>query len=321
MFFDREEEIERLLEDISYEPNMVTFVYGPINSGKTTLIQEFLKRTSEKYVGFYINFRKTPVANYEEFSRVLFSFDSRIKMIKDVISILGKVNPWIPIPREVLNDILRDKEPINAFSYLREVLEEIRSSGKMPILVFDELQVIKDLKVNGSLIYQLFNFLIHLSKEAHLAHVFAVTSDFLFISEIFGNAKLSGRASYFPVYDLPEEKAIEFLLRLNLSEEESRLVVEYFGGKPSYLVEAPKHRKHLREWCERELTLRAREIRRFKSNLLLEFMDEEEVEVEELSEEAINLVNANILFYDPLRGTLRPQGKLELLAIRKVIKG
>ncbi|RLF87453.1 ATP-binding protein, partial [Thermococci archaeon] len=36
------------------------------------------------------------------------------------------------------------------------------------IIVFDELQVLKDLKVNGPLIYELFNFFVHLTKELHL---------------------------------------------------------------------------------------------------------------------------------------------------------
>ncbi|MFA4639422.1 ATP-binding protein [Pyrococcus kukulkanii] len=35
MFFNREKEIDELLRIMRGEPNVVTFVYGPINSGKT----------------------------------------------------------------------------------------------------------------------------------------------------------------------------------------------------------------------------------------------------------------------------------------------
>ncbi|MFA4669841.1 ATP-binding protein [Pyrococcus kukulkanii] len=321
MFIDREEELGELLKLIRFEPNVINFVYGPMNSGKTALMLEFLKRLPQDHVGFYVNFRATPVSSYEEFSRVLFSteYGGIKKTIKEIVKGLAKINTGIPIPQEILEVILKEKEPINAFSYLKDLMLEIIESGKRPVLVFDEIQVIKDLKVDDPLIYQLFNFLIHLTKEIHLAHVFVVTSDSLFIGEVYGNAKLTGRAEYFPVYDLSREASMELLRTLGVSGEEAELLWEYFGGKPGYLIEGAKRKGKVREWCELKLRLRIREIRKFKDYKILDkFLEREEVEVEELGGEEKELIKENVLFYDPLKGTLSPQGRLELLAIRSL---
>jgi len=50
VFFNRDRELEKLLKLISTEPNLITFVYGPINSGKTALMMEFIERLPENYV-------------------------------------------------------------------------------------------------------------------------------------------------------------------------------------------------------------------------------------------------------------------------------
>ncbi|CUX77335.1 ATP-binding protein [Thermococcus chitonophagus] len=47
--------------------------------------------------------------------------------------------------------------------------------------------------LDGSLIYELFNIFIHITKESHLAHVFVVTSDSLFVQKIWrGNVTRKG---------------------------------------------------------------------------------------------------------------------------------
>jgi AAA+ ATPase superfamily predicted ATPase len=59
------------------------------------------------------------------------------------------------------------------FRYITKVLMEIKKEGKQPILIIDELQKIGDLKLNGFLIYELFNYFVSLTKHKHLYHVFA----------------------------------------------------------------------------------------------------------------------------------------------------
>ncbi|WP_372842765.1 hypothetical protein [Pyrococcus kukulkanii] len=53
--------------------------------------------------------------------------------------------------------------------------------------------------------------------------------------------------------------------------------------------------------------------------MLKEFKDKEEVTVEEIDEEIEYLVENNILFFDPVRGILKPQSRLDLLAIREIV--
>ncbi|WP_335343156.1 hypothetical protein [Pyrococcus kukulkanii] len=79
----------------------------------------------------------------------------------------------------------------------------------------------------------------------------------------------------------------------------------------------------MREFCASQLSLRKRQIkeiikgRNFK--ILKEFKDKEEVTVEEIDEEIEYLVENNILFFDPVRGILKPQSRLDLLAIREIV--
>ncbi|WP_456418890.1 ATP-binding protein, partial [Methanocaldococcus infernus] len=39
-FFNREKEIREILSILEFEPNFIYFIYGPLNSGKTALINE-----------------------------------------------------------------------------------------------------------------------------------------------------------------------------------------------------------------------------------------------------------------------------------------
>ena len=46
-FFDREKEIYKIISILEGEPNFIYFVYGPINSGKTALINEVINNWIE----------------------------------------------------------------------------------------------------------------------------------------------------------------------------------------------------------------------------------------------------------------------------------
>ncbi|CAB49548.1 ATP-binding protein [Pyrococcus abyssi] len=332
MFFDREKELSKLLKIIESEPSLITFIYGPINSGKTALIQEFIRKMPDHYVAFYINLRATPITKYEDFIDILFSieFENPIKNLKEALSLVisaGKEILGIPIPNDFLKQILSENKPKNAFLYITKLLTEVKRRGKRPILILDELQVIGDLRINGPLIYEIFNFFIHLTKEAHLSHVFTITSDSLFMERIYSEAMLQGRADYFLVDDFDEKTALNFLKSQGLTEEEANLALEYFGGKPPYLIEAIKHREELEDYCKKALAMRTRQVYSFAYGkrriikLLTEFKNKEEVpftgKVTRTLEEA---VKANILFVDPLNGIIKPQGRLELLAIREALR-
>ncbi|HIE31835.1 MAG TPA: ATP-binding protein, partial [Methanosarcinales archaeon] len=217
-FHNRENEMKEIRAILDSRPTLITFIYGPINSGKTELIGHMTSEMPDEYVVFYINLRTKFLASYDEFIESLFEMEmeseetkkKRKETLAELVSSVTKV-AGIPITREFLDYVFKDKKPKNAFSYIIKLFEEVKASGKQPVLILDELQKIGDVNVNGPLIYELFNFFIDLTKEKHLAHVFVATSDSLFIEQIYNEAMLQGRCRYLLVDDFDEATTAAFL--------------------------------------------------------------------------------------------------------------
>ncbi|OQX19868.1 MAG: hypothetical protein BWK75_05265, partial [Candidatus Altiarchaeales archaeon A3] len=74
-FFDREKEKEEILNVLKGKPQFINFIYGPINSGKTTLITNLIEEMPDNYVVFYINLRRKLITKYGDFIRVLFTIE------------------------------------------------------------------------------------------------------------------------------------------------------------------------------------------------------------------------------------------------------
>ena len=172
---------------------------GSINSGKTELIQYLIKTLPKDFVVFYINLRHVYVSKAEDFLKILFDVRGKrvnVKTIakeimetyvpREVVTPLGR----FPIPKNVFKELFKEKAIENVFVYPENLLNEI-AKKKTPILIIDELQKIGDVKIDGLLIYELFNFFIGLTKEAHLTHVFAITSDSLFIEKVFNEGNVT----------------------------------------------------------------------------------------------------------------------------------
>ena len=338
-FHNREKEIKAISNILDTEPTLITFIYGPINSGKTELINNLIKQLPEEYVSFYINLRTKLLASYDEFVESLFEMEleetSRKETLKELVSSVTKA-AGIPITREFLDYVFKDKKPKNAFSYIIKLFEAVKSTGKQPVLILDELQKIGDVKVNGLLIYELFNFFIDLTKEKHLAHVFVVTSDSLFIERVYSEAMLEGRCRYLLVDDFDYEVTTTFLEGHDFTDDEKAIALEYCGGKPGYLVElentkfgtgniAEKAEEMLEVEISRLIFLLARNKEK-KSNILDMlgiFAPVEEVKyTDSMDLDLLTfLVKQNILFLDPVKRTIKPQSRLNLLAINAVRTG
>ena len=189
--------------------------------------------------------------------------------------------------------------------------------------------------MNGALIYELFNFFIDLTKEKHLAHVFAVTSDSLFIEHVYSEAMLEGRSEYLLVDDFDYETTSMFLSKYGIDDEEREMVWEYCGGKPVHLIRlintklsggnvVKKAERMLEEEVSRIIFMLARNKEKKSDivDMLSIFASDEEIKYSD----GINLdimsflVAQNILFLDPVRRTIKPQSRLNLSAIREVMR-
>jgi len=340
-FHDREREIDEIKRILSFRPDSIYFVYGPINSGKSSLMDEVVKRLPEDYVVFFIDLRAQIVSNVEDFYDVLFSYEvgltRRITKFSDVISYLissaVKYFFGFPLPEKLVGKVLQKNKPKNAFTYIFTILRELNAKGKKPVIVMDELQTIGDLKIDGPLIYQLFNFFVTITKRHHLSHVFAITSDSLFLEKVYNEAMLHGRCDYLLVDDFDYDTTVEFLRKYGFNEDEVELTWNHFGGKPVYLVKAIKNKHRLKEFCEEVLEDRFSSILyRFKAlkrenenvfqrviTLLKQFEKSETAKCDEISDEVVWTVKNNILFLDPRKRLLKPQSRLDLLAIRKLL--
>ncbi|MCD6206584.1 MAG: ATP-binding protein [Methanosarcinales archaeon] len=347
-FHNREKETKEIMNILDSEPSLITFVYGPINSGKTTMISHLIKELPEEYAPFYVNLRGRFIADYEDFLNVLFEIDEEdgggnvVEYAKLALKDIGAVS-GIPIPINLFEKIFEKKDKSkDMFRYIEQFFVEV-SKTRTPILIIDELQVIGDLKIDGFLIYKLFNFFIRLTKELHLAHVFVITSDSLFIEHVYSEAMLEGRCRYLLVDDFDRETTSTFLGEHGFTDDEGALAWECCGGKPVYLLELIRADNRGRE-IEKLHRMRAGELKTFLKTLkelgdkitvkeecydisyenivcaLKMFPDEEEIDMWSIDEISKHyLVRNNILFLDPDRGIIKPQSRLNLLAIREVM--
>ena len=352
-FHDREQETKEIMDILDAEPSLITFIYGPINSGKTALINHLVDRLPDDYKVFYINLRGRFISNYGDFIKVLFDVEhvARYERIKEFLKPIAAVPPesynGIPIPKDTFLKLFKEKEIEDVFVYIETVLRVFYESGRVPVLVIDELQVIGDMKIDGHLIYKLFNFFVRLTKELHLAHVFVVTSDSLFLEQVYSEAMLSGRCEYLRVDDFDYEQTMAFLDGYGFDRQEKEITWQGVGGKPVSLVKlinAKVSGKNVEDVISSMFTLRTGEIAtRLKIvkelgdemvigdkhfdvhhgklvSTLKMFASRDEVGADEIDEISKRyLVKENILFVDPLTKMIKPQSQLDLLAVRDVM--
>ena len=347
-FHNREKETKEIMDILDAEPSLITFVYGPINSGKTTMISHLIKELPEDYAPFYINLRGRFMTDYEDFLNVLFEIDESdgvgnvAEYAKSALKDLGAVS-GIPIPINLFEKIFEKKDKSkDMFRYIERFFVEI-SKTRTPILIIDELQVVGDIKIDGLLMYKLFNFFIRLTKELHLCHVFAVSSDSLFIEEVYSEAMLSGRCRYIMVDDFDRDTTLDFFDKCGFDDTNKELAWNYCGGKPVCLVELTRV-EEVEKMVTKMLKVRISQISELL-NSLRAYGEEIEFRgglhevvydnvVEELSKlkenvdcayghitpEISYLVRNNIIFVDPSENVMRAQSKLDLLALREVLE-
>ena len=348
-FYNREKEIEEMKAVLSGEPNLVYFVYGPINSGKTALLMKVFEELSEEYVVFYFNFRGLNIQDVDDLIKVLFEVEygkgkeAISEIVKEIVrkgvNFIEEVK-GIPIPERLFDYLFGErKRSEDVFRYLEQLFRELVKNGKRPVFVFDEMQTVKRI-INASgkpLIEGLFNFFVRLTKETHLCHSLCATSDCLFIEDIYSNARLEGRAKYILVDDLGKEEA--FRVYEGFRFEERELVWDYIGGKLGDMIILYEWKKQryreqaaLREmlknvvgkmkWLFRLIEEGEKgdvSLEEVKNTLKL-FKENEVINEEEIKGKVLKfLIEENILFYNPVEGTVRPQSRLIQRAIRELV--
>jgi len=338
-FHDREKEMKAIMDILDAEPSLITFVYGPINSGKTALITHLIEELPEDYVVFYVNLRGKFISNYDDFVRALFKLDREKKEYKEILRTISEVSlkslkfTGIPVTEGVLDLFFREKTYEDVFEFLEDYFTEI-AKNKVPVLIVDELQKMGDVRINTHLIYELFNLFIRLTKELHRCHVFAVTSDSLFIEQVYSEAMLEGRCRYLLVDDFDYETTAAFLDGHDFTDDERTIAWEYCGGKPVCLLElinAKDNRKgkaeemfKIRKGQIEEIiySLEANDKKMFDAvmDILSEFIVDENTAYKYLSDEIKFLVRKNIIFADSVNKELIPQSQLTLSAIREVMR-
>ncbi|XRO77848.1 ATP-binding protein [Methanocaldococcus sp. 10A] len=244
------------------------------------------------------------------------------------------------MPKNLLNQLLKDKNSEDVFEYLTDVFVEINRKGKRPILIIDELQKIGDLKLNGFLIYELFNYFISLTKHKHLCHVFCLSSDSLFIDRTFARYICSNENM------MPKASKVPFNIYSCESIEEKELIYSYVDGKPVdiiYIIEEIKN-KNIKKVLDDYLKNEVEKLKDFLRNLdyikpkvniegeIIEIRKEDiinalklfknnyEISVDDIPKAVyLYLVKENKLFLNPQKGTLKPQSYLVWNAIQRVI--
>ena len=358
-FFNREKEINEILRILNREPDDIYFIYGPLNSGKTTLINHIinneLKKSNKKYAIFYVNFREYDISSMDNFVEALFEIDenSKEKKIKSYIESFTKsvndiINLYygIKVPEPILNKLFGEKEKGGlVFKFIRDLFMSLHKKGVQPVFILDELQMIKDIVMNGGkpLLKSLFQFLVSLTKERHIAHVFCLSSDSLFIEYVYNAGELEGRAKYLLVDDFDKQTALKFMdflaveNNINLTNEDKELIYFYVGGKVKdikYVVEESKF-KDLREVLDFMLKDEVSKLRKLLVKIKTKKIEEVEYEnvvralklfkdnyeineylVDENTKEF--LIKRNILFLNPVEEILKPQSFLVWNAIKRV---
>ena len=153
-------------------------------------------------------------------------------------------------------------------------------------------------------------------------------------------------SDYLLVDDFDYERTMDFLDGYGFNEHAKEIVWQSVGGKPVSLVKlinAKTSGKKIEDVINSMLMLRTGEVKQRTGVLKIVskkiFFEEEEIELkydkiteildkfldkgfyayEMITPEVAYLVRENILFVDPVRCIIKPQSRLDLLAIREVV--
>jgi len=335
-FYNREKELNYLKTYCQLEPNSILFVYGPKSSGKSEVMRKVIKELENSDIlFFYYNLRKYATYSKEEFLRVFFEKSDKKYLLNKLEINLGVCKFGIEENFDFNNLSLND-----VFAKINESINAVVEDGKKPVLIIDELQKLKNIYFNGnkSLLNELFNLFVSLTKMEHLCHVICITSDTLFIEEIYQNSTLENTSKYYLIDWLRKGSIREILRDEGFSEEEINYCLDYLS-LPYEIVDLIENKKlglsveqTIKQWINIERdkilylisTQKEFEMERLVKALKL-FEDKIKVDIKEiiknnLMDEVKFLIKNEILFYDVVNGIVKPTSVKKWYAIREVLK-
>ena len=341
-FWDREKEKEWLKRYLKSEPNAILFVYGPKSSGKSTLLQKVAQEVDGKINFYWYDLRGKVVSSYRDVLGVFFKEKGWKEKVLESIGKILKFNIYtFELDGEELTKVLRKE--YDAFEIMENQLSKDMEKGSKPVIVFDELQKLKDVYMNGNgdgqkpqrpLVKELFNFFVRLTKVLHLSHVIVMSSDTFFIEEVYADSTLKNCSRYYLVDFFDDETAYNILVNEGIDEKDAKEIVEKAGGVPWILEEVlesdqplqvledlkTQAKSDLREKLA-ELSKKSLKVYEDAREFLITLLNKEEIEYIGRNREKLELlVQMEILFYDPLKGKARFQTKLDELAAREILK-
>ena len=344
-FINRKSELQDLRNFIDKRPNEILFIHGPKSSGKTTLLYKFLEQTGkeQKLDVKFLNLRKIYKENvhYKDFIKVFFNVEDKDKKEKkEKLSAAVNVG-FFKINSEIERKI--EKGKADPFKVMEN--EFIRLTGKeiKPILIIDELQALDKIYLNNgrdrSLIIELFNFLVAMTKESHLAHIIIASSDGYFLNTVFNDSKLKKCSRFYMVDYLPKKDVMEWLLNLEkyskikdytLNQKDAEKIWKVVGGSMweiqdilSQLFEHPLD-DVLADYKKKMLGMityyTVQKERKKREKILSHFIANDNLWAKDTKPEDAELlrdmVTNNILYFDPTQAMYYPQGKSYLWGIR-----
>ncbi len=336
-FWNREKEKEWLKRYLKTEPNAILFVYGPKSSGKTTLLMKTLdeltqsENFSSSHSNYWFDLRGKLISNYRDIVDLFFMDEEAYRTLKEGSRrIEAGFAPFFKVSMESKRMI--EEKRLDPFIYMEEVLKKQEKTG---IIVFDELQKLKEVYMNGEsrqrpLVRELFNFFVRLTKVLHLSHVIVMTSDTFFIENVYVDSTLKNTSEFYLVDFFDDETAVRIMTQEGMDEKTARDVIDRVGGVPWIMERILSNGNPSEKLQELYLQFKARLID-FLSNENKKGRYEKAIETLRKSVEGNLdpikdrddielLVGYEILFYDPLKGIVRFQTRLDERAAREILE-
>ncbi len=228
-FVNRTTEIQTLLHYFANESNALWFVYGPKSSGKSTLLQHVIAMLdAQQYVINFLELREMLILNFQSFLNAFFpkTLSQKVKDVADGVTFnIGFFGVNLDDER-----LLQQ----NPFKLMGDKLRASKKRGKCPIIILDEIQLLKNIYLNGErqLLDELFNLFLSFTKVHHLAHIIIATSDSYFIEEIYTSAKLMQGTELYCVNHLERSPVVKWLHTEGCSDAEIEIAWKFLGGSP-----------------------------------------------------------------------------------------